>query len=245
MKLGKAVINIVLVGVFSFSLYKVSDKYISYKKADDIYLELQEIKDDLIEGNGESKDEDNENNGERILDLSYINENYCGWITIENTNIDYPILQGENNEYYLHKDINNEYLSSGSIFLDYRNNCFSDKNTIIYGHNMKNSTMFSQLGYFKEENFFDKNKYIEIISPQGETLRYEIFSVYTTNTNDNYLKTSFYSEEDYKEFLDGICNKSLFPSSTEVLVEDKIITLSTCSYEYEDARTVVHGKLIR
>ena len=244
MKLGKAVINIVLVGVFSFSLYKVSDKYISYKKADDIYLELQEIKDDLMESNGESKDEDSENNGERILDLSYINEDYCGWITIENTNIDYPILQGENNEYYLHKDINNDYLSSGSIFLDYRNNDFSDKNTIIYGHNMKNSTMFSQLGYFKEKDFLDKNKYIEIISPQSETLRYEIFSVYTTDASDNYLKTSFDRGEDYKEFLDSICDKSLFPLSTEVSVEDRIITLYTCSYEYKDARTVIHGRLV-
>lgn len=244
MKLGKGVINIVLVSIFSFSLYKISDKYVSYKKADDIYSELQEIKDDLIDNNSESKNEESEENKKKILDLSYINEDYCGWITIENTNIDYPILQGENNEYYLHKDINNEYLSSGSIFLDYRNNCFSDKNTIIYGHNMKNSTMFSQLEYFKEKDFFEKNKYIEIILPECETLRYEIFSVYTTNTSDNYLKTSFDSEEDYKEFLESICDKSLFPSSIEVSVRDKIITLSTCSYEYKDARTVIYGRLV-
>lgn len=244
MKLGKFVINIFLVGVFSFSLYKVSDKYISYKKADDIYLELQEIKDNLIEGNTEGKDGYSTENGEKILDLSYINEDYCGWITINNTNIDYPILQGIDNEYYLRKDINKEILASGSIFLDYRNSGFRDKNTIIYGHNMKNSTMFSQLGYFKEKDFFEKNRYIQIISPQGETLRYKIFSVYTTDANDNYLKTSFESHDDYKEFLDIIEAKSLFSSSIEVSTEDKIITLSTCSYEYEDARTVVHGKLL-
>lgn len=244
MKLGKVVINIFLVGVFSFSLYKVSDQYISYKKADDIYLELQEIKDDLMESDTESQNESSEEENEKILDLSYINEDYCGWITIKNTNIDYPILQGTDNEYYLYKDINNKYLASGSIFLDYRNSNYSNKNTIIYGHNMKNSTMFSQLEYFKEEDFFDENKYIEIISPKGETLKYEVFSIYTTDVNDNYLQTSFESEEEYKEFLDEICDKSLFSSNTKVSVEDKIITLSTCSYEYEDARTVIYGKLI-
>ena len=249
MKIGKAVINIVLVGVFSVSLYNIGDKYISYKKADDIYLELQEIKNDLSKDKEDEDYENNENsenkqNEETILDLSYINEDYYGWITIEGTNIDYPILQGEDNEYYLYKDINKQTLSSGSIFLDYRNNGFNDKNTIIYGHNMKNSTMFSQLGYFKEEDFFKKNRYVEIILPQGETLRYEIFSVYTTNADDNYIQTTFNSDEEYKEYLDSVCDKSLFSSDVNISTEDRIITLSTCSYEYEDARTVVHGKLI-
>lgn len=238
MKKVKIIVNIVLIIVFLFSLYKIGYKYVSDKKAKDIYSELQDIKENLQDNESE------ENSLEEVLDLSYLNEDYCGWITIENTNIDYPILQGEDNDYYLHKDINQEYLEAGSIILDYRNDKFNDKNTIIYGHSMKNNTMFGQLKYFKDGDFFNANKYIRIISPEGEILKYEIFSVYTTDISDNYIVTSFSSDEEYRNFLDKICNKSLFEVNIDIATEDKIITLSTCSYEYENARTVIHGKLI-
>lgn len=233
----KAIINFLVIIIFLLSAYKLIEKYISNKKANEVYSELQEIKENLTENNEESLEEE-------VLDLSYINEDYRGWITIENTNIDYPILQGEDNDYYLSRDINKEYLKSGSIFLDYRNNNFDDKNTVIYGHSMRNGTMFGQLKYFKESGALDENKYIYILSPEGKTLKYEIFSVYTSDINDNYIETSFNSDEEYKEFLDKICEKSLFPVTIDISTEDKILTLSTCSYEYENARTVIHGKLI-
>lgn len=236
MKKLKAIINFVIIIIFLLSAYKLIEKHISNKKANEVYSELQEIKENSIENNEESIEE--------ILDLSYLNEDYRGWITIENTNIDYPILQGEDNDYYLSRDINKEYLKSGSIFLDYRNNNFDDKNTVIYGHSMRNGTMFGQLKYFKESGALDENKYIYILSPEGKTLKYEIFSVYTSDINDNYIETSFNSDEEYKEFLDKICEKSLFPVNIDISTEDKILTLSTCSYEYENARTVIHGKLI-
>lgn len=237
MKKLKAIINFIVIIIFLLSAYKLIEKHISNKKANEVYSELQEIKENLTENNEESLEEE-------VLDLSYINEDYRGWITIENTNIDYPILQGEDNDYYLSRDINKEYLKSGSIFLDYRNNNFDDKNTVIYGHSMRNGTMFGQLKYFKESGALDENKYIYILSPEGKTLKYEIFSVYTSDINDNYIETSFNSDEEYKEFLDKICEKSLFPVNIDISTEDKILTLSTCSYEYENARTVIHGKLI-
>lgn len=233
----KAIINFIVIIIFLLSAYKLIEKHISNKKANEVYSELQEIKENLTENNEESLEEE-------VLDLSYINEDYRGWITIENTNIDYPILQGEDNDYYLSRDINKEYLKSGSIFLDYRNNNFDDKNTVIYGHSMRNGTMFGQLKYFKESGALDENKYIYILSPEGKTLKYEIFSVYTSDINDNYIETSFNSDEEYKEFLDKICEKSLFTVNIDISTEDKILTLSTCSYEYENARTVIHGKLI-
>lgn len=233
----KAIINFIVIIIFLLSAYKLIEKHISNKKANEVYSELQEIKENLTENNEESLEEE-------VLDLSYINEDYRGWITIENTNINYPILQGEDNDYYLSRDINKEYLKSGSIFLDYRNNNFDDKNTVIYGHSMRNGTMFGQLKYFKESGALDENKYIYILSPEGKTLKYEIFSVYTSDINDNYIETSFNSDEEYKEFLDKICEKSLFPVNIDISTEDKILTLSTCSYEYENARTVIHGKLI-
>lgn len=228
----RTLVNIFLVIIFLFSSYKIVQKIISYKKADNIYKEIQEIKDKNIEKNNET------------LDLSYINKDYRGWLTINNTNINYPILQGKDNNYYLDKDINKNYLVSGSIFLDFRNNKFNDENTILYGHSMKNDTMFAQLDKFKEKEFFNENNKIIILTPEGKKLIYEVFSAYTTNSKDNYNQISFKTENEYRNFLNKIENKSIVKSKLKVTPKDKILTLSTCSYEYEDARTAVHAKLI-
>ena len=159
-------------------------------------------------------------------------------------NINYPILQGQDNEEYLYKDINNEYIVSGSIFMNYLNNGFDDQNTVLFGHNMKNGTMFANLKKYKEEDFFYNNNDIEIELSNGQYLKYKVFSVYITDINDNYTKTSFEDKDEYKEFLERIKNKSIYKSDISVNENDKIITLSTCSYEFDDARLVVTGKLI-
>ena len=172
------------------------------------------------------------------------NIDYRGWIKIDNTNINYPILQGQDNEEYLYKDINNEYIVSGSIFMNYLNNGFDDQNTVLFGHNMKNGTMFANLKKYKEEDFFYNNNDIEIELSNGQYLKYKVFSVYITDINDNYTKTSFEDKDEYKEFLERIKNKSIYKSDISVNENDKIITLSTCSYEFDDARLVVTGKLI-
>ena len=102
------------------------------------------------------------------------NIDYRGWIKIDNTNINYPILQGQDNEEYLYKDINNEYIVSGSIFMNYLNNGFDDQNTVLFGHNMKNGTMFANLKKYKEEDFFYNNNYIEIELSNGQYLKYRL-----------------------------------------------------------------------
>lgn len=228
----RTLINIFLVIVFLFSSYKIVEKITSYKKADNVYKEIQKIKDKNIEKNTET------------LDLSYINKDYRGWLTIDNTNINYPILQGKDNNYYLEKDINKNYLASGSIFLDFRNNKFDGENTILYGHSMKNDTMFAQLDKFKEKEFFNENNKIVILTPEGKKLTYEVFSAYITDLKDNYNETNFKTENEYRNFLNKIENKSIVKSKLKVTPKDKILTLSTCSYEYEGARMVVHAKLM-
>ena len=228
----RTLINIFLVIIFLFSSYKIVQKIINYKKADNVYKEIQEIKDKNIEKNNET------------LDLSYLNKDYRGWLTINNTNINYPILQGKDNNYYLDKDINKNYLVSGSIFLDFRNNKFDDENTILYGHSMKNDTMFAQLDKFKEKEFFNENNKIVILTPEGKKLTYEVFYAYTTDVKDNYNETNFKTENEYRNFLNKIENKSIVKSKLKVIPKDKILTLSTCSYEYEGARMVVHAKLM-
>lgn len=233
-KILRFIVNFILIFILLFSSSKVISKLNEYRKADNIYHELQ-----LKKNNTNSDDEVNS-----VVDLSDINSDYVAWIEIPNTNIDYPIVQSDNNSYYLNRDIYKNYLASGSIFMDYRNDNFSDKNTVIYGHYMRNNTMFGQLKKFKEKDFFNENNIIKIYKPSGEILEYKVFSAYTTSASDNYIQTYFNSDEDYKEFLNKIIDKSLFKSDESVNIDDNILTLSTCSYDFKDARMVVHAKLI-
>ena len=152
---------------------------------------------------------------------------------------------GKDNLYYLDKDINNEYLASGSIFMNYLNNGFNDMNTVLFGHNMRNETMFAQLNRYKEKEFFYGNDDIYIELNNSNYLKYKVFSVYITDAKDNYIKNQFDNKNQYKEFLENIKSKSMYESNIELDEDDKIITLSTCSYEFNDARMVVHGKLLK
>ena len=225
MKIFKSIINIVLTLIIVICAYKIIHQLKEYNDADKVYNLIREEK------------EESDNLFEKNID-------YRGWIKIDNTNINYPILQGQDNEEYLYKDINNEYIVSGSIFMNYLNNGFDDQNTVLFGHNMKNGTMFANLKKYKEEDFFYNNNYIEIELSNGQYLKYKVFSVYITDINDNYTKTCFEDKDEYKEFLERIKNKSIYKSDISVNENDKIITLSTCSYEFDDARLVVTGKLI-
>jgi len=227
MKILRNIINIVLISIIAICAYKIYDKSAEYRKADKSYEQIRLEKENANNNHLYSKYED-----------------YRGWIKVDNTNIDYPIVQGKDNSFYLDKDINKNYVSSGSIFMNYLNNGFNDENTVLFGHHMRNKTMFAQLKKYKEKEFFYGNNDIEIEIEDGKTLKYKVFSAYVTDANDNYITTNFDDKIKYKEFLEKIKNKSIHKSDIDVNEDDKIITLSTCSYEFNDARMVVHGKLL-
>ncbi|MBU3138222.1 class B sortase [Clostridium gasigenes] len=166
------------------------------------------------------------------------------WFNIirpRNTNIDYPVVQGNNNDFYLYNDFTKEKSSSGSIFMDYRNDIKDDSNIIIYGHNMKNKTMFNNLTKFKDQDFFEKNKIITLKS-NNKIKRYEIFSVYVTDAKEEYLEYNFANKESYLTYLNKLEVKSLHLNKLDIGEKDKIITLTTCSFEFNDARIIVNGK---
>ena len=225
MKILKNIINVVLIFIIAVCAYKIYEKSTEYKKADKSYEQIRVEKEE-----------------ENLYDKY---EDYRGWIKIDNTNINYPIVQGKDNSFYLNKDINKNYLSSGSIFMNYLNNRFNDENTVLFGHHMRNKTMFAQLKKYKEKEFFYGDNDIEIEVENGKVLKYKVFSAYVTDSKDNYIKTNFDDKAQYKEFLEDIKNKSQYKSDIDVNENDKIITLSTCSYEFNDARMVVHGKLLK
>lgn len=216
------IINLLLLSILAYCGYNIYIKVKDYKQADIIYENVRKLKKE---------------------DLSNINPDFRFWITIENTNIDYPVLQGSDNNFYLDKDIYKNKLGSGSIFMDYRNTSEDDENTIIYGHNMKNKTMFSQLEDFKDESFFNENNKIRIITNDKEYV-YKVFSTYYADPSYNYIIPKFNNHDEYEKYLNEITDKSTNRSNVTVSSKDKIITLSTCSYETNNTRTVVHGKLI-
>ena len=175
--------------------------------------------------------------------LEKINEDIVAWININNLHISYPVVQGDNNDYYLHHMVNRTYNSAGSIFMDYRNNNnLNDKHTIIYGHNMKDGTMFSKLLKYKTQKYYDENPYYLLITP-NKNYKVEIISGYIANTNDTAWRISFSNEEDFNNWLNNTIDKSLFKSSITPKASDKIITLSTCSNDTKDTRFVLVGIL--
>lgn len=143
------IITICLIIIICICGYKIYSKLYEYKKADNIYNDLRKEK-NYTNKNSSNKTNKNKENS---IDFSHINKDFVCWINIKNTNIDYPVVQGDDNSYYLHRDIYGNYLYAGTTFLDYRNNYNGSKNLIVYGHNMKNTTMFSELEKFKKEDF--------------------------------------------------------------------------------------------
>ncbi|MGG7211035.1 class B sortase [Clostridium baratii] len=223
----KKIINVVLILAIIFSLYKVISKAVDYNESKNTYEKIQEVK--------------NNSNSFRE-ELLKINEDYKMWIEIPNTNIDYPVVQGKDNDFYLNYDFNKKKSSSGAIFMDYKNNINKDKNIIIYGHNMKNKSMFQNLMKFKDEEFWKENNKI-ILTIDGKRYEYEIFSAYISNAKNINLRINFKNDDEYLKYIEDIKKKSIFYRVVDIKSDDKIITLSTCSYEKDDARMIIHGKL--
>lgn len=218
-------LTIICIVTICISGFKIYTTLRDYKKADNVYSELRDTKDNA------------DNTTQATENLSSINSDYQFWINVEGTNIDYPVVQGSDNDFYLNHDFNKNYLPAGSIFLDYRNDFETDYNTVIYGHHMRNSTMFGQMEKFKEKDFFEKNKTITLTS-EDDIYEYEIFAIGVYDANFGYNTVNFNDEDDFNNFLDKILSKSMY-SRNIVNSSDKIITLSTCSYEYDNARTAI------
>lgn len=180
-----------------------------------------------------------------FTDLKKKNNETVAWINVNNTNINYPVVQTNNNDFYLNHSFNKEYNEAGWVFLDYRNNKnFTDKNTIIYAHSRLDKTMFGSLIKTLNENWYkNKDNHIIRISNEYENSLWQIFSIYIIETESYYITTGFNSNVDYQNFLDTLSKRSKYDFNTSINTNDKILTLSTC-YD-ENRKTVVHAKLLK
>lgn len=178
-------------------------------------------------------------------DLLKKNPDTIAWINVNNTNINYPVVQTTDNDYYLNHSFDKSNNEAGWVFMDYRNNKnFQNKNTIIYAHSRLNKTMFGSLSKVLKESWYKNkdNHIIRISTPEVNSL-WQIFSVYTIKEENYYITTNFTNTTDYEKFLNTIKNRSKHNFNTTLSTTDQILTLSTCYSDTE--RTVVHAKLIK
>lgn len=177
-------------------------------------------------------------------ELMKINDDTVGWIRFykEPSQINYPVVQGEDNDLYLHKTFSANENTLGAIFVDAAaSSDFTDENTIIYGHRMKDGSMFRKLEEYKDKDFWKENPYFYIYTPDGKEITYKIYSVgQVLDTSDTYL-TSFAGEEDYQKFLDMTMKEADYDTGVKVTTDDTIVTLSTCTAASDEHRFVVRG----
>ena len=181
-------------------------------------------------------------------ELSNINNETVGWLTVNNTKVNYPVVQHTDNDYYLKKDFNKKTNSYGWIFMDYRNNIYNlSNNTILWGHNSRTGLMFGTLRYVTNESWY-KNPDNQIITfnTKVKNMKWKIFSIYKIPVTNDYLYANFGNLDEFQTFLDMIRGRSIYDFGVNVTKEDHILTLSTCgtSTTNSTTRLVVHAVLI-
>lgn len=177
--------------------------------------------------------------------LRTINSDIVAWIICEDTQINYPVVQGADNDYYLRRLFDGKRNGAGCLFVDAGNEPgFVDHNTAIYGHNMKNKTMFSVLMNYKTQEYYEQHPQMILLTPDA---RYtvDLIAGYVANTREDSWQLWFNSNAEFEEWISDTRQKSTFNSTVETSTSDRFITLSTCSNEFDDARYVVVGKLIQ
>ena len=231
-------IQIVLIAVIIFSGIKIIEWIKSNKKNKDI---MSEIKENVVINN-----EMDSNNEEYKIDFAKLkqkNSDAIAWIKVNGTDIDFPVVKGTDNSYYLTHNFDKEKNKAGWIFADYRNKFDgTDKNIIIYGHNMKNGSMFASLKDVIKEEWYnnENNKYIALIT-ENENCKYQVFSVYQTETEEYYLQTNI---SNFKEFVEKIKGRSKKDFNVDIKETDSILTLSTCA-DNTKYRVVLHAVKIK
>ena len=167
----------------------------------------------------------------------------AGWLSIPYTGVDYPFVQGQNNRYYLDRDMDGNYLAAGTLFMDTDNSPdFSDFNTIIYGHHMKDGSMLAGLDYYADPEFF-KTHTKGLIYLENETKEVEFFAYVIASAADVTLYDNPDSDKGKQLLLAYIRDKARIYRDIGVSQEDKLVILSTCAYEFKDARLLLIGRL--
>lgn len=181
-----------------------------------------------------------------FTELIQKNPDTVGWVQLSGTNINYPVVQTTNNSFYLSHSYNKESNNAGWVFMDYRNNKEDfDNNTIIYAHSRNDTTMFGSLKNVLTTAWLEnRENHLVYLSTPYENTMWQVFSVYTIPSESYYITPKFETEEEYTTFLITLKNRSIYDFNTELNINDKVLTLSTCQDNYGN-RVVLHARLIK
>lgn len=237
------IILVIAIVVFAVSAYKLYGIFSEYNKGDKEYQKIQ----DLVINTGKKDDTKEEAFSVDFEKLLEMNSDVVGWIRFdEPSEINYPVVQGRDNEEYLKRTFEANTNKLGTLFVDVNNpGDFSGRNTFIYGHNMKNGSMFAQLLKYKDDSFYKEHPYFYIYTPDGKVRTYEIFSAgVVKDTSDSYIM-DYADDAAFQTYIDYIKQQSAYPTSAEVTTASKIVSLSTCTNVRDDERFLVHGVMIK
>lgn len=244
-------ITVVAIAVFIYASYGLIDVFLQSKKNEKIANEVRQIyynDSQRVLAATKKSFEVEEETRPNFEELLKINSDVVGWIKIEDTNIDYPIMQTNNNTDYLQRSFYKNYLPMGSLFLDYRNDLESEdeRNLIVYGHRVRDGSMFEHLTKYFDEDFYNSHRTFSF-DTLYEEYEAEVFAVYKTMIDFNYIETDFSSKEEFEQMLSEIKERSIYEVDIDVSADDLILTLSTCEYSLhpDDSRLVVHAKLTK
>lgn len=238
-KSGKAstIILIIAIIVFCVSAFQLGRILYGYYQGRKEYNKIRDI---AINTDGDTGDPFTVD-FDKLLE---INPDTVGWIRFdpEPSQINYPVVQGKDNDYYLYQTFSGEDNLGGTIFVNAGNaGDFNDRNTIVYGHRMNDSSMFHDLAKYEEKTFWEDNPYFYIYTPDGREITYHIYAAgVVTETSDTY-STEFGTKEAYQEFLDYTKEASAYDTGVEVDTDDVVVTLSTCTQASDENRMVVVG----
>lgn len=238
-------ILIVALAVFVYSAFQLYQIFSEYRQGKSEYTKIQgvAIQTPKASVNPETAEEDLSAMKVDFAALKEINTDVVGWIRFpEPAEINYPIVQGRDNEEYLDRTFEANTNKLGTLFVDMDNKGdFSDRNTFIYGHNMKNGTMFAQLMNYQDQSYYKENPYFYIYTPDGKASKYQIFSAgVVLDMADNYIR-SYASDEEYLAYLELAKRSSAYDTGVKVGADSKIVSLSTCTNVADEERFLVQG----
>ena len=248
------IILLTAIGVFIYAAYNLYHIYTEYKKGTDEYNQIEQMAVTNRDPDELQEEAGGEDQGPSLVapmeidfdSLKAVNDDVIGWIYVEALDgVSYPVVRGENNDTYLHMTYEKNYNFAGTIFIDYENSRdFNDCNTLVYGHNMKNGSMFGQLKKFSQDpETYKKSKYFWIFTPD-KNYRYKIISAYTTGVNSDTYTLFKGPGQEFEDYLKTIVSRSEIETNAgDLNMMDKIVTLSTCTGN-QSTRFVVQGKRI-
>ena len=235
----KYILLVLMIVLILFAGYNAFKLYQGYKEYNDGNTAYEDLKATAVVNNVLNGDEP------RIdFDaLTKINPDVIGWLTLNGTVVDYPVVKGEDNDYYLNHLYTGEYNSLGTLFVDFRNSYpFNDKITTIYGHSMLNGSMFFILERYKRQDFYEEHKQF-FYETKDKNYILEPFAGKVMDAKIPFLQFNFDSDEEFMEYIDEYVRTSTFKSDVTIDKDDKVVMMIKCSADYEDARYVLLCKV--